>query len=271
MKISFTTLSCPDWSWDRIVNEAQRMGYDGLEIRGIEGEMVLSKAEPFLPENIEKTKRMLSEKGLTICCLDTSCVFHSKEEFDKNIKEGKETIDLAEKLQVPYIRVFGNSVPKGSEKKEIMKQIARGLDELGQYAEGKGVTVLLETHGDFTASDDLLEIFQLLDRKNVGILWDIHHPYKASGESMEETYSKLGQYIKHTHIKDSIGPWPNEKLCLVGKGDLPVKECVEILKKNGYDGWLSLEWEKKWHPEIEDPEIALPSYIQFIRDLLKSL
>lgn len=48
MKIAFTTLSCPNWSWEHILNETTRLKYDGIEIRGIEGEMFLPKARPFL-------------------------------------------------------------------------------------------------------------------------------------------------------------------------------------------------------------------------------
>jgi hypothetical protein len=51
MKISFTTLACPDWPWQKIVDQASRLGYDGIEIRGIEGELLVTKCRPFLPEN----------------------------------------------------------------------------------------------------------------------------------------------------------------------------------------------------------------------------
>jgi len=63
MKLCFSTLGCPDWSWSRVVEAAPRMGYDGLEIRGIQGEMHLPKAEPFLPHNIGNTMADLAKRG----------------------------------------------------------------------------------------------------------------------------------------------------------------------------------------------------------------
>ena len=45
---------------------------------------------------------------------------------------------------------------------------------------------------------------------------------------------------------------------LTGTGTVPVREIVKVLAGAGYKGYYSFEWEKKWHPEIEDPEIAIP-------------
>jgi sugar phosphate isomerase/epimerase len=268
MKISFTTLSCPQWTWERILDEAERLGYDGIEIRGIEGEMFLPKARPFLPENIRQAKEELKRRGLKIICLDTSCNLHDESKYEQVMNEGRASIDLAQELGVPYIRVFGNNIPDPARKQETVNWVAKCLQELGQYAENKNVTVLIETHGDFSASDDLAAVLELTSSPAIGVLWDVHHPYKAFSEPLAATYERLGKYIKHTHYKDSKGMGAEAPLCLVGEGDLPIKESLDILKKNHYDGYLSLEWEKKWHPEIEDPEVAVPSFISYIKSLL---
>lgn len=268
MKLSFTTLSCPDWSWDHIVEQAALMGFHGLEIRGVEGEMFLPRARPFVRDQIPHTMQQLKRNNLEICCFDTSCRFHEAASFDQAIEEGMATIDLAQSMHVPYIRVFGDAIPDAEHKEAIITQVARGLDLLASYAEGKGVTVLIETHGDFSASDALLAALHQTKSQALGVLWDVNHPYKAFQEPMEVTYERLKPYIKHIHLKDSVGTGKEAQLCLVGEGDLPIKECIAMLKQAGYDGWLSLEWEKKWHPKLEEPEIALPVYMNYMRDLL---
>lgn len=265
MKISFTTLSCPDWPWERILDEASRLGYDGIEIRGVEGEMYLNRARPFLPHNLSHTKRLLKERGLAICCLDTSCVFHDRSTYSTYLQEGKDAVDLAYQMEVPYIRVFGNNVPEGQDESEIIDMVADALSELGVYAKDRGVSVLIETHGDFARTDRLLKVLEKVDCDCVGVLWDINHPYKTFKEPVEQTYARLKGYIKHTHIKDSLGWGRDARLCMVGKGDVPVTRCVELLSQNGYKGWLSLEWEKKWHPELEEPKIALEEYIRYAK------
>jgi sugar phosphate isomerase/epimerase len=265
MKISFTTLSCPDWSWERIITEAVGLGYDGIEIRGIEGEMYLPKTKPFLPENIDNTIAVLKEKNLEICCLDTSCSFHDKDKLEVFLEEGRATIDLAQKLGVHYIRVFGNDIPDPSKREETITQVASGLEQLGRYAEDKNVCVLIETHGDFSASGDLLAVLEKTTSSSIGVLWDVNHPYKAYGEPIEDTFNRLKKYIKHTHLKDSKGPGKGAELCLVGEGDLPIQQAITLLKDNGYNGYLSLEWEKKWHPTLPEPEVAIPGFINYIR------
>ena len=147
MRLSFTTLSCPDWDWDTILQQAARFGFHGIELRGVRDEMYLPRLPQFLPENIDNTMAQLRDKNLAISCLDTSCKFDDDEKFHNSIQEGKDTIDLAQRLKVPYIRVFGDSIPELSHMEKTIDQIARGLNLLGEYA-GQGCFVLIETHGD---------------------------------------------------------------------------------------------------------------------------
>jgi hypothetical protein len=55
------------------------------------------------------------------------------------------------------------------------------------------------------------------------------------------------------------------QLVLHGQGEVPVREMVELLHDDGYDGWISVEWEKRWHPEIEEPEVALPQHLAVLK------
>jgi sugar phosphate isomerase/epimerase len=83
-------------------------------------------------------------------------------------------------------------------------------------------------------------------------------------------YHKLDRHIKHTHIKDSSGRGEAQKIALTGEGDVPIGPCVSLLRDNGYQGWLSFEWEKRWHPDIEEPEAALPHFIQYMKTSILS-
>lgn len=268
MKIAFQTLACPDWDWEKTVETAARLGYDGIELRGVEGQMELARARPFLPDAIGSTIRQLKEKQLEICCLDTSCSFHDEDKFAGAIREGKETIDLAVKLGCPYIRVFGDKIPSPEQREATVSRIAAGLVELGRHAEGTGVTVLLETHGHINNCRIIRDIFDRLGAvAEVGLLWDFEHPF-MNGEDPETTYRELGAWIRHTHVKDARRVGDKKTLTLIGQGEVPVEQIVGILQRGGYDGWLSLEYEKKWMPELEEPDISLPAYIAYIKTLV---
>jgi sugar phosphate isomerase/epimerase len=271
MKISFTTLACPEWSWEKVLTEASRLGYDGIELRIVDGEMNLPKAKPFLPENINKTLQTIKQSGLEICCIDTSCAFHDANRFDAVIEEGKASIDLAAAVNARYIRVFGDAIPDPTKESETIEQVAKGLDILGSYAEGRGIQVLIEAHGDFSVSDRLLALLEQTRSKAVGVLWDVDNTYRTGGENMRDTFNKLRDYIKHTHFKDSLGTGKEVNIALPGEGDLPMEEALRSLKSAGYNGWISFEWEKKWHPTIEEPEVALPCFISHIKELIGNL
>ena len=261
MKISFTTLSCPDWSWDRIIHQAAQLGYNGIEIRGIQGEMSIPKMLPFQPENILKSMNDLKSRDLCIRSLGTSVIFHDPAKFEQAIMEGKDAIDIAEKLGTPYIRVFGDQIINESS----IPSVAKGLDTLGRYCEGKNVVVLLETHGQFNRIESLSSVFDLFQNKNVGILWDIEHTYRIYGNDIEEFYERFKNLIRHTHIKDVKKSGDKWALCLIGTGEIDIVKIMNLLKKSNFDVWLSLEWEKKGHPELEEPETAIPSYIEYIK------
>jgi fatty-acyl-CoA synthase len=58
---------------------------------------------------------------------------------------------------------------------------------------------------------------------------------------------------------------------LLGQGEVPVREMLELLSGDGYEGWISVEWEKRWHREIEAPEVALPQHLTVLSTWLAEL
>jgi sugar phosphate isomerase/epimerase len=86
-----------------------------------------------------------------------------------------------------------------------------------------------------------------------------------------EFYKVMKSYITHTHLKDHIRGTPGDertyKLCLVGEGDIPIKAIVKQLMDDGYDGYFSLEWEKKWHPDLPEAEIAYPGFVRVMNSI----
>lgn len=265
--LAFTTLACPGWSWEQIVQKAVDYGYQGLELRGVEGEMDLPKAAPFVGNRLASTKRDLQERGLAIACLDTSCRFDQADEIDKNIDEGRRAIDLAHALAAPYIRVFGDRIANAESRDRIIAQVIAGVLALARHAEGTPVQVLLESHGDFAQLQNILAVLQAVQHAHAGILWDVHHPYRFFAQPLAQTYEQLKPYIRHVHLKDSVPTSEGVRYCLMGEGTIPTGEVLQLLSDGGYDGWLSFEWEKRWHPEIEEPEVALPDFVRVIRSM----
>ena len=157
------------------------MGYDGIEVRGADGEMCLSKARPFLPENTTDTLAELTRRGLVLTDLGSSVAFHDPEKWEAALQEGKDYIDLAERFGVRYVRVFGDRVPNRALADQTTDLIAEGYRALCAYIGERDVMILQETHGDFPDLDLLRPVFEKVSDSRLGLLWDIEHVFKRYG------------------------------------------------------------------------------------------
>lgn len=131
--LAFSTLGCPDWTLEQITDFASDHGFKGIEVRGILREMNLPKCKEFSNQNLAATQRIMHDKGLKFVNLGSGATLHFAEgnERSKNLDDGKRFIDLANKLNCPYIRVFPNNFQKDQTKSQTMDLIAKGLLELG--------------------------------------------------------------------------------------------------------------------------------------------
>ena len=270
--LAFSTLGCPDWTFEQIINFASSHGYSGIEVRGIQRQLDLTKCSAFnTVENIKATIKLMEDKNLRFVDLGSSCTLHfaAGAERSKNLDEGKRFIDLAQQITCPYIRVFPNSFPKEQTKEVTIELIANGLLELAEHAKGSNVSVLIESHGDLVKISDLETVMNAAAHAHVGMVWDITNMWVVTKEQPLEMYTRLKKYIRHTHIKDAKLVEGKPQYTLLGKGEVPIIQAIDILSKDGYSGYYSFEWEKLWHPEIAEPEIALADYINVMEQHFK--
>jgi sugar phosphate isomerase/epimerase len=270
LPIGFSTLGTPKWTWIQTLDFAAAHGFAAVELRGVLDQMDLSKVPEFQPDRLAQTKRELADRGLVVPDLGASINLHEQDQTKRAaaMAETRRFIDLASAMGTPYVRVFGNEYPKGMERKAVLEYIGAGLRELGEYGRPRNVSVIIESHGAFTDSPSLLELMRLADSPNVAILWDAHHTF-VGGEQPENTVAQIGKYIRHTHLKDSVPAGKDRKYVLTGTGEVPVKRQVAALARTGYKGYYSFEWEKRWHPEIEEPEVAVAQYATVMAGYLR--
>jgi len=234
MKLSFSTLGCPDFRWSDIYSLAKDFGFSGIEMRGLGGNFAVDAA-PFKKENLAKTKEKLKKLHLEICCLSSGCALKFPERHDESIAELKEYIALASALGTPYVRVLGDlaAEPNGDFPDEY---VIEPMKLLAPIAEEAGVTLLIETNGVYSDSARLADVLAQIGSDNVAALWDWNHPYRFNNEMPETTIKNLGAYIKHCHIKDSVMVDGKVEYRLVGEGDLPP---MEQYMKALEDNWQS--------------------------------
>lgn len=267
MKASFSTLACPDWTMPQIIAMAAREGYNGIELRFVQGEDSLWKLPVFSGKELASTKRTLADHALTISCLDTSCRFHSPKAAERGrwITEGKRMADLAAELGAPGLRVFGDTIQPGADRASTRSWIAESIRELAEATAAKGVEIRIENHGDFAGAGETAAILHQSALANTGVVWDPVNSFVATHELPIDGAAQLRTLIRHVHVKDIQGNRDSWHYVLTGEGGFPLLELKTVLQDLRYDRFLSFEWEKKWHPEIADAEIALPHFARWFR------
>ena len=271
--IAFSTLGCPAWDFPKILTFAHDHGFAAVELRGLLGNMDLPSNPIFAPDRIEQTKKEIQAHNLRIANLGSSATlyFEDPAKRAKELSDARRFIDLAAALGAPYVRVFGgkadtdkNPVPDDATK----KLVASALKELGEYSGPKGVTVIIESHDHFTSSATLKDVLNEASSEHAALLWDAHHTFATSNEEPEFTVKQLGKWIRHTHLKDSVGSGEDRKYVLTGRGNVPIERQIKALQSIDYKGFYCFEWEKVWHPELQDPEIAIADYARVVGQCL---
>lgn len=264
MKIAFSTLGCPDFNWQDIYAMAKDLGYGGIEIRGLGDDIFAVKAPPFSEAQLPATLKKLESLRLEIPCLSSGCCLKFADQQERNQSELRQYIDLAAKLGTPYIRVLADlePAPAGDVDDETVKAALRACIP---YAEEKGVTLLVETNGVYADTARLRALLDDLASDSVAALWDVHHPYRFMDETPGRTIQNLGAYIKYVHIKDSVmGEDGKPQYKMLGEGDLPIPEMMLALRSINYDGYVSLEWVKRWARDLSDAGIVFPQCINYM-------
>lgn len=263
MKLSFSTLACPNFSFDDVCSIASDFGFAGFEIRGIEGERFDAFTDALSRRNIAATSQKLRTMHLSVSCLSSGCYVGDKDSREANLDTLREYIAVASKIGCSYIRLLGDdgiTATHEVDDDEVYEQV----NALLPYAAEHGVTLLIETNGVYADTARLKSLLTRFCSDNVGALWDIHHPYRFAGESPETTLTNLGIYIKYVHVKDSviIGGKPSYKL--MGEGDMPISDMINALRSINYDGYITLEYVKRWSPELEEADIVIPQFCHFM-------
>jgi sugar phosphate isomerase/epimerase len=269
MKICFSTLACPDWGLEQITQMAVTSGYQGIELRFLEGEDSLWKLPAFQGRALANSKQMLADRGLYIACVGTSCRFHFPDPKERRrwVDEGRRMAELAAALGSPGIRVFGDKIQPDADRDSTRDWIAEGLMQLADEIRDSGVEVWLETHGDFASSAETMQILRQSGDDGIGVVWDPANALSDGGEQPIGTAPAFGKALRHVHLRDldcRDGKWGP---VLAGEGKLPLREIVTELGKINYSGFISFEWEKKWRPELAEAEIAIPQFAEWFRQI----
>lgn len=254
------------------VKRAKELGFDGIEFCG------LTPPEEMEPEEYA---RRLREKCEAENMAVTNFVFRAdflngldnSGERRKEVERVKKMVDIAGLIGAPRIRhdvLYSLGAYVSFD--QALPLIADGIREVADYAREKGIRTMAENHG-FICQDSLRmeKLFHAVNHTNFGLLCDMGN-FLCVDEEPVQAVSLVAPYAAFVHakdfyIRDGSRPDPGEgyfqtrgsnylKGTIIGHGQVPVKQCLQILKKAGYQEGITIEYEGM-EPVMEGLRISL--------------
>jgi sugar phosphate isomerase/epimerase len=264
--VTFSTLACEEWPAETVIERAAQFGYDGLEWRGGPQGHV-SPALP--PVERQALRRRVAEAGLISLAVTAYSRFTSPDPAERaaQLDHLRRHLDLAADLGAQYVRTFIGQLPAGRTKAQALPAICDSLRAAAEHAAQAGVIVAAESHDDWVRSAAVAEILTAVPHPALRAVWDFGNAF-AAGEDPAEGLRVLGPHLGYVHVKDGIlsgGQW---RLTRLGLGQVPLGRVIRGLLAAGYQGGLTVEWERAWHPELEPAATALPAALAVMRGLL---
>jgi sugar phosphate isomerase/epimerase len=274
MKISFMTLGCPNWDMDTICARGWEYGFEGVDFRGYLGEIDITKI-PAFTSGAAETRHKLEDAGLSVSGISTSIRVCDATALRQNLEEARRTIAVAHQFQTVNIRLFGGGDLAKHSHTELAKIGCDCIEQILELDGARDLKWLFETHDNWVQAAHCKLLLDSIPDPAFGALWDLGHTWRVGREQPEASFAALNPRIGYTHVKDALYE-PDSPLAMVdgwhyvapGAGELPLTESIELLKAVGYEGWLLFEHEKRWHPNLPEPEEIFPQFVAWIRPLI---
>ncbi len=242
-----------------VIEKAKTLGFDAIEFTDLtppEGKSALEFAL--------ELKSEAARVGLEISCYSVGADLLSGSEGDlaKEVEAVKKKVDIAAALGVKLMRHDATHKFHGERGfrgfVNVLPRLADGCRQITEYAQTKGVRTMVENHGFFCQDSHRVEaLVNAVAHPNFGLLVDMGN-FLCADEDPTLAVSRTAPYAFNVHAKDFLvkpgtGPCPEGffmtragnylRGTVIGHGAVPVSQCVNALKKAGYDGYLTLEFE----------------------------
>jgi sugar phosphate isomerase/epimerase len=274
IKFSGHTMGTPKLDIYGAMELFKEIGYDGIEVRvAADGQI---DSESISDDEVKKIRERSDEIGIEFSCLTSYYKDFTSDEREGVIKNLKRVIDIAYQLNCPLIRVYGgmDPTPEGVWFVENWNRTVTGIREVAKYAAQFGIGICIETHiGSLTMSvRDTVRMIEDVNMTNVGMLFDYAWVEIGNVEQGKEAVQLAARHIIHCHVKD----WKlesrlplNKQSCLMGEGTVLWQEVLGELKKIGYNGYISDEYEKYWYPEeLPEPGIGMKHNLEWMKNII---
>lgn len=262
-----------------VMAKAKEYGFDAIEFTDLTPPEGTTQEEYALQIKAEAERLGLEISGYSVCA---DLLAGSDGDLDAEIEKVKQKVDIAALMGAKVMRhdAASGKFPDGRGYRgfdTVLPRLAEGCRRITEYAAEKGVRTAVENHGTFAQDSDRMEkLVNAVAHDNFGLQVDMGN-FLCVDESPVIAVSRCAPYAVNAHAKDFLLKSGQEDMpegffqtrggnylrgTIVGHGVVPVRQCVAILKRAGYDGYLTLEFEG-----TERNEDALKIGARYLRKL----
>ena len=282
-----TKIACSSYSFQQLIDrgeltqfqtieKAKELGFDAIELVGLIHDEKISESD-----YVQQLKAELERLDFPITSFTFSadllngCEGNSQAE----VRRVKKMIDYAVILGAPRIRHDATWGTKGKTFAQVLPELATYCREIAAYGAEKGVQTTVENHGLFAQDSTRMEaLYTAVDHPNFKLLVDMGN-FLCVDESPLDAVSRVAAFAGYAHVKDfhiKSGSQANPgagffksrggnylRGAIIGHGEVPITQCLAILKGQGYEGDLAIEFEG-----MEDKLLALKICLENLHNYL---
>ena len=283
MKFSVSTYSFSAWirrekpDYPRLIEQVAKMGFEGIEFVDLDrGDMTADPAR-----EAPRIRQWCADAGLPVVSYTVGGNFMC-EDPEAEVKRLCGQVDIAAALGAPLMRHdVAYSLPRGMTWEEGVERMAPYIRRVAQYASDAGLRTMSENHGYIYQDPDRVErLIRTVDHPAYGWLVDIGN-FLVTDCDPAKSVAIAAPYAFHVHAKDFVSRPGNGIVpvgfsysragnlwrgTVLGHGVIPVVQCLSVLKRSGYDAYVSLEFEGP-----EEPITAIENGLTYLRRIRNAL
>ncbi len=294
-KIAGHTMGTPEYTVQEALALFHRIGLDGAEIV-VQDDYRCGIPTDCGEETLAALKETAQKLGIQIIALTPyNSRFNSLDEKVRLAEmEGiRKVIGYAKYLGARYIRIYAGNFAAGDQDPEgkMLEKLVESMQVLGEEAKREGVVLVMENHFNTmtVSAAQSIEAARRIGHPNVGILYDQANLAFTLQEDYQTAIPLQMEKVAYVHVKDlqfKEGNLPfvsdqvshpkeeerNVVTRIVGQGDLDWMGILQMMHDYGYGGWLSLEYERRWHPDdIPDASIGMKQSAKYLKKCFQTL
>lgn len=262
-KLAFSSSACPEWSLYKIATNARLFGFAGVEIR------THADNRHFSPHACSREAALLGRvfrrTGVSIFALSSCYRLDAADGGEPLPPRLLHLIHLARDMEAPYLRL---RLPKveGADVQTLLNALTPKLREAAGYAQSQGVSLALESSGAWAGEKKLVQLAERLDPlPGARILLNVRSVCLRNPRKWKRVCREVIRQTGYVRVSDGYRTDAHSTpFAPIGCGEVPVKSAIQLLRSEGFNGYINFEWDRIGHPVLEKPEVALPRFTHAI-------